>query len=87
VDTITAKDRFGLAMVSLIETMRELNIVDIGFRMLDCDELSRAQGFPDEYKYHGTRAEIVRQIGNAVCPPVSRALCETIANTPYPSKS
>jgi DNA (cytosine-5)-methyltransferase 1 len=72
-------DRFGIAMVSLIQTMNELGVVDIGFRMLDPDELSRAQGFPDDYHYHGTRAEQVRQIGNAVCPPVAKALCETIA--------
>lgn len=79
VDTITSHDRFGLAMASLIQTMRELHIVDIGFRMLEPDELSRAQGFPDGYWYHGTRAEQVRQIGNAVCPPVAKALCQTIA--------
>ena len=79
VDTITSRDRFGLAMVSLIETMQQLGVVDIGFRMLEPSELSRAQGFPDTYTYHGTRAEQVRQIGNAVCPPVARALCETIA--------
>ena len=79
VDTITARDRFGLAMVSLMETMQTLGVVDIGFRMLEPDELSRAQGFPEGYSYHGTRVEQVRQIGNAVCPPVARALCETIA--------
>ena len=28
---------------------------------------------------HGTRAEQVKQVGNAVCPPVAKALCETIA--------
>lgn len=79
VDTITAKDRFGLAMASLIQTMHELHVVDIGFRMLEPSELSRAQGFPDGYYYHGSRAEQVRQIGNAVCPPVAEALCRTIA--------
>ena len=79
IDTITSKDRFGLAMVSLVKTMQELGVVDIGFRMLEPSELSRAQGFPNAYIYHGTRAEQVRQIGNAVCPPVAKALCETIA--------
>lgn len=79
VDTITTKDRFGLAMASLIKTMRELRVVDIGFRMLDVDELARAQGFPDGYYLHGTKAEQVKQVGNSVSPPVAEALCRTVA--------
>ncbi|MBN2579133.1 MAG: DNA cytosine methyltransferase [Pirellulales bacterium] len=79
IDTVTTKDRFGLAMVSLIRTMRELGVVDIGFRMLDVDELARAQGFPEGYYLYGTKTERVKQVGNAVCPPVARALCNTIA--------
>lgn len=78
-DTITAKDRFGLAMVSLVQTMAELGIVDIGFRMLDVDELARAQGFPDTYQLFGSKADRVRQIGNSVSPPVARALCQCYA--------
>jgi len=78
-DTVTAKDRFGLAMVSLLQTMRELSVVDIGLRMLGVDELAAAQGFPPGYYLHGTKAEQVRQVGNAVCPPVAEALCRTIA--------
>ncbi len=77
-DTVTTKDRFGLAMASLLATMRELSVVDIGFRMLDVDELARAQGFPAGYLLHGTKAEQVRQVGNAVCPPVAEALCRAI---------
>jgi DNA (cytosine-5)-methyltransferase 1 len=79
-DVVTTRDRFGLAMVSLVRTMRELGVVDIGFRMLDVDELARAQGFPDGYELVGTKAERVKQVGNAVCPPVMRALCETVTN-------
>lgn len=78
-DTVTTRDRFGLAMASLIETMRELHVIDIGFRMLDVDELARAQGFPEGYYMHGTRAEQVKQIGNSVSPPVAAALCRAIA--------
>lgn len=78
--TMTAKQRHGLAMVSLLETMGELGVVDIGFRMLDVDELSRAQGFPEGYHLHGNKAEQIRQVGNAVCPGVMRAICESILN-------
>jgi len=66
------------AMESLLRTMRELRVFDIGFRMLDVNELAHAQGFPDSYYLHGTRGEQVRQVGNAVCPPVAKALCQTI---------
>lgn len=78
-DTITTKDRFGLAMVSLVRTMRELGVVDIGFRMLDVDELARATGFPEEYYFAGTKADRVRQVGNAVPPAFSKAICGTLA--------
>ena len=78
-DTVTTKDRFGLAVVSLLRTMKALSVVDIGFRMLDVDELAAAQGFPAGYSLHGNKAEQVKQIGNAVCPPVAEALCRTIA--------
>jgi len=77
VDTVTTKSRFGLA---LVETMRELGISDIGYRMLDNTELARAQGFPDEYELWGTKAEVTRQIGNSVPPALSRALCDVAAD-------
>ena len=77
--TCTTHEHFGLAMVSLIQTMKKFGVFDIGFRMLDVDELARAQGFYDGYTLFGTRADQVRQIGNSVCPPVAEALCRTIA--------
>lgn len=77
--TVTAKHRFGLAMASLLQTMAELSVIDIGFRMLDVDELAAAMGFPAGYYLHGTKAEQIRQVGNAVCPGVMRAICEEIA--------
>jgi len=79
VDTITCRDRFGLTMASLLQTMNELKVIDIGFRMLDVDELARAQGFPDGYILTGTKSDRVKQIGNSVSPPVARAICQTIA--------
>lgn len=78
ITTLTTKPRHGLAMVELLRTMQELGVVDIGFRMLDVDELAAAQGFPTGYQLHGTKAEQIKQVGNAVCPGVMRAICEAI---------
>jgi len=75
ISTLTTKKRHGLA---LVETMRELGIVDIGFRMLDVDELAAAQGFAKDYYLHGTKAEQVKQVGNSVHTAVARALVEAI---------
>ncbi|HMP79303.1 MAG TPA: DNA cytosine methyltransferase [Pirellulaceae bacterium] len=77
--TVTTKHRHGLAMVELLKTMRELSVVDVGFRMLDVDELAAAQGFPRGYYLHGTKAEQIKQIGNSVHTHVAKALCEAIA--------
>ncbi|MBO8457069.1 MAG: DNA cytosine methyltransferase, partial [Spirochaetes bacterium] len=60
--TITTRDRFGLAVP-------DSTICDIGFRMLQPHELAAATGFPAGYRFTGTKAEVVKQIGNAV-PPV-----------------
>jgi DNA (cytosine-5)-methyltransferase 1 len=76
--TVTTKHRHGLAMVKLLETMRELSIIDIGFRMLEPHELAAAQGFPAGYEIYGSKAEQVKQIGNSVHTAVARALCEAI---------
>lgn len=84
-DTVTSKSRFGLA---LIRTMQELGIVDIGFRMLENDELLRAQGFPVDYRMTGAtnKADETRLIGNAVPPQFARAICEAIGEADHSRK-
>jgi DNA (cytosine-5)-methyltransferase 1 len=42
--------------------------------MLKPHELAAAQSFPKEYIFTGNRGEIVKQIGNAVCPKMAEAL-------------
>lgn len=64
--TVTARDRFGLVEPG--------PVCDVTFRMLQPGELAAAQGFPRDYDFSGTREDQVRQIGNAVCPPVAEAL-------------
>ena len=79
VDTITTVDRHSLAVASLVKTMHELHVVDVGFRMLQNHELAAAQGFPGEYVFCGSKADITRQIGNSVSPPVAAAITWAIA--------
>ena len=43
-------------------------------RILSVRELARSQGFPDSYKFSGTIGDRLREIGNAVPPPMARAL-------------
>lgn len=82
-DTVTARDRFGLVTVNGMD----YQIIDIGLRMLEPRELYGCQGFPDDYiidhDYTGKaypRSEQVRRCGNAVCPPIPAALVK--ANLP-----
>lgn len=79
-DTITARDRFGLVTVAGID----YQIVDIGLRMLTPRELYNAQGFPPDYEIevdcYGNaypKKEQVARCGNAVPPAFATALVRT----------
>jgi len=78
--TLTARHRLGLVTVEGVD----FQIVDIGFRMLQPEELLRAQfgAFADGYDLSAakTKEARVRLIGNSVCPEVARAL--VAANLP-----
>jgi len=68
--TLTTLDRFGLVTWDGREPM---------LRMLQVDELRRAMGFPDTYRFdHGTRRDKIKMIGNGVCPPVMGAVIEEL---------
>ena len=49
---------------------------DCGFRMLQPHEIQKAMAFPGDYKVMGTQREKVKQLGNAVTPPVMSMLIE-----------
>ena len=82
-DTVVSKDKFGLVTVA----GEQYQIADIGMRMLEPKELYAAQGFPPDYiidrdftgKAYPKSAQVAR-CGNAVCPPLAKAL--VAANLP-----
>ena len=42
------------------------------------EEMAHFMGFPDDFKFLGTQKDRSLQIGNAVCPPVAKAIAEAI---------
>lgn len=51
---------------------------EFGYRMLQPNELAAATGFPPDYKFTGTKVEVVKQIGNAVPPNFAKAIFKQI---------
>src|SRR6185437_14122619 len=43
-------------------------------RCITAREAARLHGFPDWFAFYPTKWHAYRQIGNAVCPPVARAV-------------
>lgn len=50
-------------------------------RRLRVPELAALQGFPATYKFAGSRREQVRQIGNAVAPPIAAHAVRSVLDT------
>ena len=48
-------------------------------RRFTIKEYMRLQGFPDEYQFHGTRDEVIKQIGNSVSPKLAYQMALAIA--------
>lgn len=70
--TITTLDRFAL-----VEPTGDGH----GMRMLQPPELAAAMGFPKDYNWTtSTRRERIKLIGNAVSPPVMRAIIEALTS-------
>jgi DNA (cytosine-5)-methyltransferase 1 len=69
-DTVTTKDRFLLVEPVTGQFVSEM---DIRLRMLQPHELSAAMSFPKNFRFCGTRANQVKQIGNAVPVELARA--------------
>lgn len=56
-------------------------VEDCGFRMLQPHEIKAAMAFPQEYIIKGGKREQVKQLGNAVTPPVMGILMQRIVET------
>jgi DNA (cytosine-5)-methyltransferase 1 len=48
-------------------------------RLFSISEYKAIQGFPQDYRFHGDRASIVRQIGNSVSPRIAEAIGDALA--------
>jgi len=69
--TITTLDRFAFVRLGADN--------EYEMRMLQVPELKKAMGFPDNYNLQrGTRRDKIKLLGNAVCPPVMKAIVETL---------
>ncbi|KTT58362.1 DNA methyltransferase [Pseudomonas oryzihabitans] len=68
--TVTTIDRFAY-----VKPTEEGHMM----RMLQPDELRKAMGFPDDYRFPNvTRREQVKLMGNAVCSPVMEAIVRSL---------
>lgn len=72
--TVTTLDRFAL--------VRPNGRSGHTIRMLQVRELAKAMGFPPSRLSlkHGTRRDKIHLLGNAVCPPVMRAIIRTLTS-------
>lgn len=76
--TVTTKDRFGLVEPLISE---DGYYVDILFRMLQPEELKLAMGFSKEYQFLGTKEDQTKQIGNAVCVNLAKAMAKALLSS------
>lgn len=74
-DTATSRDRYGLVSYS------EPKIEDCYYRMLVPDEVKLAMAFDKDYIVLGNANQQVRQLGNAVTPPVMEWISEQCIKT------
>ena len=47
-------------------------------RHLSLTELKRIMGFPDDFEFPVSRTDAIKQLANAVCPPVISAIGESL---------
>jgi DNA (cytosine-5)-methyltransferase 1 len=76
--TVTTLERHALVTGAQRVDTAAIAVEDCGFRMLVPREIQAAMAFPADYVVTGTRREQVKQLGNAVTPPVMQLLMERV---------
>jgi DNA (cytosine-5)-methyltransferase 1 len=71
IPTVTTGDRHAL-----VQPSPKIAVEDCYFRMLQPHEIQAAMAFPQDYVVLGNKREKVKQLGNAVTPPVMRMIVE-----------
>ncbi|QUY45790.1 DNA cytosine methyltransferase (plasmid) [Acaryochloris sp. 'Moss Beach'] len=71
IPTITAGDRHAL-----VQPDRSISVEDCYFRMLQPHEIQAAMAFSQDYVVIGNKREKVKQLGNAVTPPVMQMIVQ-----------
>jgi DNA (cytosine-5)-methyltransferase 1 len=69
--TLSTRDRHAL-----VSGCKELRVEDLYFRMLKAHEVKAGMAFAPDYVVLGNQREQVKQLGNAVTPPVMEMLIE-----------
>ena len=64
---------------------REIHVHPTGIRRLSIFEAMLLQGFPEEYELVGNLSEQVRQVSNAVPPPVAQCIASALLELIMPS--
>lgn len=72
--TVTTLERHAL----VVSEQRQPSVEDCGFRMLTPGEIKAVMAFPKDYIVTGNRREQVKQLGNAVTPPVVELLMKRV---------
>lgn len=67
--TFAVSNSGGGAMIPVLsKERRHLNLI----------EMRRIMGFPDTFYFPGSRTDAIKQLANAVCPPVIASICNDI---------
>ncbi len=74
IGTVTTRERVGLVIP-------DIKVEDCYYRTIKPHEIQRAMSFPDNYVVLGNSKQKVKQLGNAVTPPVMKFLVKRCIET------